>query len=269
MACTSAEITKHCTPCQATCTRSTILRRWLNWLTKRSVTVTAISSRAKRDIIGASYKCALSTWTMHSWNRLNCSVSVARDCEYWCSLCLATEEYKPQIIDVTKWGPPLRMDCNFRQYWRFEQELAQAIGSDVDALDPNSDKGPLISFYGSNDFHHLTLALFRRIRQPCNFVCCQIIDLNIVILTVAVGHLWQSPRLRWVLSRPALWLLVESRDSVAYSTTSVPLWRLQRWVWRPMVALGDPLEAHEGGQISVSTDILSTKRYTSANGNYL
>lgn len=61
------------------------------------------------------------------------------------------------------------MDCNFRQYWRFEQELAQAIGADVDTVDLEN-KGPLISFYGSNDFHHLTLALFRRIRQPCNFV---------------------------------------------------------------------------------------------------
>jgi hypothetical protein len=79
------------------------------------------------------------------------------------------EEYKPHIVDVTKWGPPLRMDCNFRQYWRFEQELAQAIGADVDTVDLEN-KGPLISFYGSNDFHHLTLALFRRIRQPCNFV---------------------------------------------------------------------------------------------------
>jgi arginase family enzyme len=80
------------------------------------------------------------------------------------------DKYRPQIVDATKWGPALRIDCTFGQFTRFEKELNSLFGTEVDCTEVDPKKGPLVTFYGSNDFHHITLALVRRIRQPVNFV---------------------------------------------------------------------------------------------------
>ncbi|KAL6067245.1 Arginase [Balamuthia mandrillaris] len=75
------------------------------------------------------------------------------------------EEFKPKVLHLKEWCVPLRMDCSFRDFWGFERELNKAFGT----VDSN-EHGPSITFYGSNDFHHLSLALIRRIREPFNLL---------------------------------------------------------------------------------------------------
>jgi hypothetical protein len=84
------------------------------------------------------------------------------------------------------------MECSFSQFWSFERELSKKIGSsrddilsnvlstpspnaigDVERADSKPKEvlyRPLVTFQGSNDFHHLSLALIRRIHQPFNLV---------------------------------------------------------------------------------------------------
>jgi len=67
------------------------------------------------------------------------------------------------------------MDCSFSQFWGFEKALTKAFGAETDDTGFVPDENdmpatPLITFFGSNDFHHLTLAFARRFRQPFNFV---------------------------------------------------------------------------------------------------
>lgn len=75
---------------------------------------------------------------------------------------------KPTVLDCKELGPQLRMDCSFRVWNKFVDRLTNLIGSEYD--DDIAKNGPIVTFYGSNDFHHLTLALVRRFRQPFNFV---------------------------------------------------------------------------------------------------
>lgn len=76
-------------------------------------------------------------------------------------------QYAPEMVDLATFGPPLRIDCSFAQFWAFENEFARKTGKKSDDVIENE---PLVTFYGSNDFHHLTLALVRRFRQPFNIV---------------------------------------------------------------------------------------------------
>lgn len=78
------------------------------------------------------------------------------------------DEIKPIVLEMKDLGPKLRMDCSFRIWNKFVNRLTQLIGSEYD--DEIAKKGPIITFYGSNDFHHLSLGLVRRFRQPLNFV---------------------------------------------------------------------------------------------------
>jgi len=59
--------------------------------------------------------------------------------------------------DLTEWGPKIRMGC---AYWRFSS-FARNV--------PNSDR-PRLSFIGSGDFHHVTLALLKKIQEPFHLV---------------------------------------------------------------------------------------------------
>lgn len=77
-------------------------------------------------------------------------------------------QLNPKIVDLREMGPPLRMECSFKLFNEFEKGLTAGFGSETD--DDAATHGPLVTFYGSNDFHHLTLALVRRFRQPFNFV---------------------------------------------------------------------------------------------------
>lgn len=73
-----------------------------------------------------------------------------------------------QVLDATELGPPLRMECSFRDWNRLESLLNETTGSPTD--DALTTNGPLVTFYGSNDFHHITLSLVRRFRQPFNLL---------------------------------------------------------------------------------------------------
>jgi hypothetical protein len=53
-------------------------------------------------------------------------------------------------------GPRIRLACPFAAFDRFRDWLG----------DPASAGGPCVTFYGSGDFHHVTLALLGRIREP-------------------------------------------------------------------------------------------------------
>lgn len=68
---------------------------------------------------------------------------------------------RPAAVGLRPWGPRIRMACAFRRFRRFERHLA--------ALAPPGGE-PVLTFYGSGDFHHVSLALLRRLRQPCNLL---------------------------------------------------------------------------------------------------
>jgi arginase family enzyme len=55
------------------------------------------------------------------------------------------------------------MACSWRAFHRFEQEMIQRIGSDKDAQ-------PVVTFVGSGDFHHISLALLHRQPGPINLL---------------------------------------------------------------------------------------------------
>jgi hypothetical protein len=64
-----------------------------------------------------------------------------------------------EVVPLQDWGPRLRMACSFGRYRRFEQSLGPC-------LDPD----PSLTFYGSGDFHHVSLALVRRVATPFNLL---------------------------------------------------------------------------------------------------
>jgi len=96
------------------------------------------------------------------------------------------EGYSPEVIDVESFGPPRRIECSFSQFWAFENKLISLTNSEHDDIaelksDASKRDGvigsegervyrPIVTFFGSNDFHHLALAFIRRIRQPFNLV---------------------------------------------------------------------------------------------------
>ena len=63
-------------------------------------------------------------------------------------------------IAAEGWGPRIRLACPFGQFDRFSGSLGDALSAD----------DPYVTFYGSGDFHHVTLALLRRIREPFNLL---------------------------------------------------------------------------------------------------
>jgi hypothetical protein len=67
------------------------------------------------------------------------------------------------VHDARTWGPRIRMACALGQFRRFEQDLAEKFGGEA-------DEEPHLTFYGSGDFHHVSLALVRRLREPFNLL---------------------------------------------------------------------------------------------------
>jgi hypothetical protein len=63
-------------------------------------------------------------------------------------------------VPATEWGPEIRLACTFDEFDRFSGLLGDALAAD----------GPCMTFYGSGDFHDVTLALLRRIREPFNLL---------------------------------------------------------------------------------------------------
>jgi hypothetical protein len=68
--------------------------------------------------------------------------------------------YQPRIIRAGKWGPRIRLVCGFRRFFQFESALTRLVGHPT-------DQQAVVTFYGSGDFHHVSLALLRR--QPRAF----------------------------------------------------------------------------------------------------
>lgn len=68
-----------------------------------------------------------------------------------------------QIIPLSSWGPRLRIACRWSSFERFEVTLARQLGR-------TWDQWPLLTFLGSGDFHHLTLASLRRLGRNCNLL---------------------------------------------------------------------------------------------------
>jgi arginase family enzyme len=72
-------------------------------------------------------------------------------------------DFRSSHVAVGHWGPAIRLSCSFRAFRRFEED----VSSLVEEVHPH---GPTISFYGSGDFHHVSLALVRRLTQPFNLL---------------------------------------------------------------------------------------------------
>lgn len=70
--------------------------------------------------------------------------------------------FEPEVHDLRRWGPRLRLACRWKRFYRFERRLDRDLGRDC--------LEPAINMLGSGDFHHLTLALLRRLRQPFNLL---------------------------------------------------------------------------------------------------
>jgi hypothetical protein len=69
----------------------------------------------------------------------------------------------PEWIAAQDWGPRLRLACSFGRFAAFERTLAERLGGETDS-------GPTLTFCGSGDFHHVSLALLRRQQRPFNLV---------------------------------------------------------------------------------------------------
>jgi arginase family enzyme len=72
-------------------------------------------------------------------------------------------QFQPAVHDLRSWGKHLRLACAEEAFAHFETALAAALGS-------HYDDEPALSFLGSGDFHHITLALLHRIAQPFNLL---------------------------------------------------------------------------------------------------
>jgi hypothetical protein len=69
---------------------------------------------------------------------------------------------RPEVVPLRGWGPRLRMVCSFAAFRQFEANLAESLGP--------VDDTPSVTFVGSGDFHHVSLALVRRLRMPFNLL---------------------------------------------------------------------------------------------------
>jgi hypothetical protein len=68
-----------------------------------------------------------------------------------------------RILDACDWGPWIRLGCGFGRFRRFTRRLALL-------QDGAGATGARLTFYGSGDFHHVTLALVRRLTAPFNLL---------------------------------------------------------------------------------------------------
>jgi arginase family enzyme len=75
----------------------------------------------------------------------------------------ALRRQRPEVVPCQGWGPRIRMGCSFGRFRRFERSLTQRLGR-------RPDDGPRLTFVGSGDFHHASLALVRRLTTPFNLL---------------------------------------------------------------------------------------------------
>ncbi len=70
------------------------------------------------------------------------------------------DDRQTEWTSALDWGPHLRLACSFSYFKEFECWLR----------DQSASEDPAVTFYGSGDFHHVTLALIRQIREPFNLL---------------------------------------------------------------------------------------------------
>lgn len=70
-------------------------------------------------------------------------------------------ESSAEVVPLQDWGPRLRLACSFGRFRRFEECLGRCLG-------PRDE--PAVTFCGSGDFHHVSLALLRRVATPFNLL---------------------------------------------------------------------------------------------------
>jgi hypothetical protein len=73
------------------------------------------------------------------------------------------QRFQPAVYDLRWWGPRVRLGCSFRRFRRLERAIATLAGS-------TEDTRPQVTLLGSGDFHHVSLALLRRLREPFNLL---------------------------------------------------------------------------------------------------
>ena len=71
--------------------------------------------------------------------------------------------YRPAVFCCRNWGTRIRLACSFRRFRQFEAEH-------ISWFDREADSQPVISLVGSGDFHHVSLALVRRLQTPINLL---------------------------------------------------------------------------------------------------
>ena len=76
------------------------------------------------------------------------------------SLMMQTRAF---VRPARDWGPRLRLACSHARYRAFERDLAERFGS-------ADDSDPAVTFIGSGDFHHVSLAMLRRLTRPFNLL---------------------------------------------------------------------------------------------------
>jgi hypothetical protein len=70
---------------------------------------------------------------------------------------------RPHVLDARDWGPYIRMGCGFGRYRRFTTHVARL-------LQQSGRSERRLTFYGSGDFHHVSLALIRQLTTPFNLL---------------------------------------------------------------------------------------------------
>jgi hypothetical protein len=81
------------------------------------------------------------------------------------ALAAQTEFLRPgmaEAIPMQDWGGRIRLACSFGTFRQFEQACRKEF-----AEEPTR---PILTWYGSGDFHHVTFALLRRLRGPFNLL---------------------------------------------------------------------------------------------------
>jgi hypothetical protein len=68
----------------------------------------------------------------------------------------------PHVFAAQDWGTRIRLACTFAGFWEFQRHLETLFGP--------ADETPPLTLYGSGDFHHVTLALLRRLATPFNLL---------------------------------------------------------------------------------------------------
>jgi arginase family enzyme len=76
---------------------------------------------------------------------------------------LLIQQSQATILPLEDRGPSIRLACGHGSFRRFQDRLTHLTGSERDSR-------PFLSFIGSGDFHHISLALLRRLRGPCNLL---------------------------------------------------------------------------------------------------